>query len=369
VTTKQNPKEKKVNEGNLAEGVLGAAIVAKLGKRKPGGGIGKVVAQDVIQILKIMQKAPSKNIGSATKTQIKVDVGGTAKDKIMFYLNLGRYVMGELQKMDLNDLRKISDAASSYVNSPRMESLASAMYENNINNMLEIDVDGISANSSTKSDITVKTDKYIFDKISLKAGKANTGHSLGQVGGNSWMAILRLFHEGYNDRTKHKDVGMMLPINTPSNETQYMKLVGTKPTFATVQKAVRFAYQQAIKIFNSQPSGLLAKSIYKFLEFHSSRGDSDIKIVMLHLGKHKTLNPLLLEQSLKGVKLKAIVREDTKWPIFIVYDASQAPPTTKYSPNSIFAVRPRIDPRTEGYITHLVEEGPKFSALIQEKAA
>ena len=366
----QKPKEKATNEGDLAEGVLGAAIVAKIILRQPNGTIGKVTPADVRKVLNIIRKAPLTAHGS-TKSQIKVDAGGSAKDKIIFKLNLGQQMMNELRNFkDLKALDRISMAAASYVNSPRIDALAEAMYTNNINNTLEIDVDGISDNKGSKADIVVKTDKYVFDKISLKAGKSKTRHSLGQVGGNSWSAVLRLFYAGVNDRTKKKELGLLLPLNTKTNEDRYMKLVTENPTFNTVDKAVRWAYSVATNLFNSVPSGSIAKSVVKFLQFHSARGDTDIKIVFFHLGKHKTLNPLKLEDSIAEMKLKSVVRMDTKWPSFMVYDATQSGevPRTIYEPNVLFTIRPKIDARTEGYITHLIETGPKFESAIEEKS-
>lgn len=377
-------KDKVVNEGNLAEGVLGAAIVAKLILRKPNGQIGKVTSSDVMKALKVMQKAPLTPKGS-TKSQVKMDMGGTAKDKIVFLLNLGKRMMADLRALDLKLLARVGDAAASYVNSPRIEALAEAMYQNNIDNKLEIDVDGISNNTGTKADITVKTDKYIFEKISLKAGAKKSGKTLGQVGGNSWSSVLRLFNEGYNERTKSKDVGLMLPLATKTNEDRYMKLITESPTHGTVAKAVGWAYQTAEKLFNSSPAGKLSQSVYKFLQTHSTKGDSDIKIVMLHLGQHRTLDPLKLEDALKKVKMRAVVRTDTQWPVFIVFDAfynlnvkaetgismpSSIPlvPTTVYHPAVLFAIRPKkIGPEDAGYVAHLVEGGPRFDSLLEEK--
>ena len=345
-------------------------MVAKIAMRQPKGKIGRVTKTEVKNILKQMCKVPGLAKG-AKKTQIKLDSGGATKDRITFYLNLGASMTAELQKLkDLNVLNRICDAAASYANSPRMEAAAESLYNNQINNTIEIDVDGISDNKGTKADIAMRTDKHVFDKISLKAGQMKSGHSLGQIGGNSWASILRLFHEGPNPRTGINESGMGLSINTPANEQRYMKLVTEKPTFKTVETAVRWAYQLADDAFNRVSSSVLASNIHKFLRFQTTRDDTDVKIVMLHLGLHKTLDPLLLEGALKETNLKAITRMDTRWPIFLVYDASIGiVPTTKYTANVLFAVRPRIDPRTTGYITHLVEEGPRFSAIIEDKEA
>jgi hypothetical protein len=370
-TKKPVPKQEKTfNEGNMAEGVLGAAIVAKLVNRQANGRIGKIRSTEVKQVLQQIRKVPGLNKGGK-KTQIKLDMGGSAKDRFVFYLNLGQKVTSELKAIkDLNILNRVCDAAASYSNSPRMEALAESLYNNNINNKVEIDVDGISDNKGTKADVAVRTDKYVFDKISLKAGKMNVGHSLGQVGGNSWSSILRLFHEGMNPRTKHKEAGLGLPMNTKPNEDRYMKLITDKPNFTTVEAAVRWAYHQADGLFNASSSGALSTRVWKFLNFHTTRNDTDVKIVMLHLGRHKTLNPLLLEDALKKVKLRAVTRTDTSWPIFLVYDSSMGTaPSTKYSQSVLFAIRPKVDKRVEGYITHLVEEGPRFAALLEEKEA
>jgi hypothetical protein len=370
--TQQAQKEKAINQGNLAEAVLGAAIVAKLVLRQPNGKIGKVTPVEIKNVLKQICKVPGLSKGGK-KTQIKLDSGGAAKDRITFYLNLGASMTAALQKMkDLSVLNKVCDAAASYANMPYMESTAESLYNNQIDNKIEIDVDGISDNKGTKADIAMWTDKHVFDKISLKAGKVKAGHSLGQIGGNSWASILRLFHEGYNPKTQQKESGLGLSINTPQNEFRYMTLVTQKPTFTTVGKAVLWAYQMANGVFRRCPQSTLATNVYKFLKFHATRDDTDVKIVMLHLGKgtHKTLNPLLLEQKLKDVDLRAVTRMDTRWPVFLVYDAAIGiVPTTANSSSTIFSIRPKMDLRTTGYIVHLVEEGPRFSAMIEEEGA
>lgn len=352
----------------MAEAILGAAIVAKICNRGPNGVVGKISANDVLKIVKIMQKLPLSKKG-ATKAQIKVDSGGSAKDRITFFLNLGMKMMQEFKVTQPMALQRLAQGAASYANSPRIDALAQAMYNNNINNKLEIDVDGISANTTTKSDVMVRTDKYVFDKISLKAGNMKTGHSLGQVGGNSWSSLMRVFNEGTNERTKRKEVGLKINMNTRLNEDKYMELVGQRPSWDTVSKGVRFAYKKAADEFNRLSVPQIAANVFEFLRFHAARNDTDVKIVKLHLGKHKTLDPLKLEPALKDLKsIKAMVRLDTQWPIFMVYDASttEPPPSTIYSPNVIFSVTVKIDSRQMGYIYHLVKEGARFQTLLEE---
>jgi hypothetical protein len=86
------------------------------------------------------------------------------------------------------------------------------------------------------------------------------------------------------------------------------------------------------------------------------------------LSGHKTLDPLKLEDALKNAKsLKAFVRLDSKWPIFLVYDAGEGMPSTIYSPSVIFSITVKIESRLMGYVYHLVKEGPRFEALLEEK--
>lgn len=373
MATVSKPQAKQVktfNEGNMAEAVLGAAIVAKIALRQPNGKIGRVTTTEVKNVLKQICKVPGLEKGGK-KTQIKLDSGGVAKDRITFYLNLGASMTAELKKLkDMTILNRLCEAAASYANTPRMEGSAESLYNNQIDNKIEIDVDGLSDNKGTKADIAIWNDQNVFDKISVKAGKMKTGHSLGQIGGNSWASILRMFHEGPNPKTGQKEAGMGLRINTPANENRYMKLVTQKPNNTTVEAAVRWAYQLADDVFNQAPASVLSNDIYKFLKFHATRDDTDVKIVMLHLGKHKTLDPLLLEDALKKIKLKSITRMDTRWPVFLVYDASMGTvPTTLYTASVLFAIRPKVDQRQSGYITHLVSEGPRFSAIIEDKDA
>lgn len=364
-------KAKVVNEGNIAEGVLGAAIVAKIAERNPNGAIGKITYLHVNKIIKLMQKATG-SFGSAKKQLIKIDAGGSAKDRITYTLNLGTAMMKEFRAANPLMLQRLAQGAASYANSPRMESLAQVLYSNNVNNQIAIDVDGISANTTTKSDVMVKVDKYVFDKISLKAGSMKTGHTLGQVGGSTWASLLRVFNEGVNERTKKKEVGMMLDqFSSKTNEQHYMKLVGAKPSFETVARGAQYAYKLAADLFNRLPQPTMAHNVYKFLQFHSSRGDSDVKIVKLHLGKHKTLNPLKLEQALKDLgSIRAVTRLDTKWPILLIYDAAAGPtPSTIYNANVLYSITIKIDSRQIGYVYHLVKEGARLETLLIEEDA
>jgi hypothetical protein len=370
VKAKTDQPKKASNEGDVAEGVLGAALVAKLIARQTSGKIGKVTSADVLKVLNTMRRQPISPKGSS-KGQLKMDMGGHATDKITFKLNLGMKMMTELKEMkDLSILTRLAAGAASYANSPRFDGLAEAMYNNNINNKLEIDVDGISDNRGTKADVVVRTDKYAFDKISLKAGSMKTGHSLGQVGGNTWAAILRVFGEGFNEKTRKHEVGLLLPINTKANEDAYMKKVTEKPTFGTVEVAVRWAYDVACKALNTANSSQIATNLAQFLDHHLSRGDNSIKVVKFHLGSHKTFDVLRLPEMMKGKKMKAIVRMETKWPIMLIYDESVTKhPTTKYSPGVLIAIRPKMDTRIDGYITHLIEEGPQLGELIEDKSS
>lgn len=363
---KQKAKQEKTyNEGNLAEGVLGAAIVAKICMRQPSGAIGRVTSTEVKKMLQMMVKVPFLAKGGK-KTQIKLDSGGSSRDRITFYLNLGAAATAELRRItDLSILNRICDAAASYANSKAMCGLAEQMYNNQINNKVEIDVDGISGNVVTKADLEVWTDSFLFSKISLKAGK---DHQLGQVGGNTWLSVLRLFYEGFNPTTKKKEVGLGLKINTAPNEKKYMTLITGNPSFGTVRAAVQWAYTLADDLFNSTPQSTSAKAVYKFLDFHSTRGDTDVKIVMLHLGKHRMFDPLKLEDALKGAKMKSVTRMDTSWPVFLVYDSSMGTiPSTKTSASVLFTIRPKIDARNPGYISHIIEEGPRFYDIIEDK--
>lgn len=359
-----------MNEGNIAEAVLGAALVAKIAARQPNGEISRITNAQVQAVIRVMQKTPVQT-GTAQKQVIKVDLGGVAKDRITFYMNLGTAMMNEFRRAGPTELSRLSQAAASYANSPRIAGMASALFTNNIPNKISIDVDGISANTSTKADVVVTLDKFVFDKISLKAGSMKSGHTLGQIGGNSWASLLRLFVEGYNKATKKDEIGLMLKaFATSANEQTYMKLLGETPSFASVAKGVQFAYKKATEIFNRLPPMTKATQVYKFLQFHSARDEGDVKIVKLHLGEHTTLNPLKLEQALKELSngIRATYRMDTKWPMILFYDAgSGKPPSTIYSPNVIFSITVKIDSRQIGYIYHLVKEGARFATLIQEE--
>lgn len=368
-----SPNTKSItNVGNISEGLLGGALIAKITARAPNGKIRKIKSSDIAQTITSMKSLRTKN-GGKEKIEIELDVNRKAKDTIKLVLKLGKVVMSELFNLkNLIHLEKEMQAAASYVNSSRIEAFAEAMYNNDIDNKIEIDVDGITNSLTTKSDVTLKTDKYVVEKISLKAGMKASGRSIGQVGGNTWTSVLRLFHNGINPKTGHKEAGLNLPLNTSKYEADYMKAVGEQPNNESVRKAIVGAYQTAVNLTNSIPKATLSKSVVNFLLFHAVRNDTDVTILMFHLGKHKLLTPLALTEGIKHIKnLKAVVRTDLQWPVYILYDAGQGPvPTTYASKNVIFAIRPKVrnqDSTKASNIAHLVEEGPLFSVLLSEE--
>lgn len=350
------------NEGDLAEAVLGAAIVAKLGART-GGKIAKIGSNEIKKILQLMQRATVAST-TAFHVVIKMDSGGKAKDRIAFMLKIKSTTMSELLSLkSFTEIDSVLRAAASYVNAPRTEALAERAYTNNINNKISVVVDGISNAQLTKADLLLTVDDLVFDKISLKAGTKANAKSLGQVGGATWAAIRRVFADGYNERTKKYESGLELPINNTLNEQQYMKLLTEDPNFTTLSAAVSWTYKKADDMFNSLGSTKAAKVVFDFVNQHSALNDPSIRIVEFHLGKHKVLNPLVLEGNLRGVRMKALTLLKEKWPLFIVYDAADGVPQSQYSPNVIFAVRPKADTRSL-YITHIIEKGARLSQLM-----
>jgi hypothetical protein len=334
------------NKGDISEGILGCAIIAKFAKRQ-GTQIGRVSATDVQAVLQKLKTARISRQGVKSIVELTYDIGNSARDRITVSLKMTESAVDDLfkhQKQNISGMHNLINSAVSYVNSKAVQQQAEQFFTNRVNDDINIEVDGISGNSATKADIIISDNQVVVNKISLKSG----GSRIGQVGGTTFQTYVRLFEGGPHPRTGKYEPGLGLKVSDPKLEQEFNRLRGAERSKETLQKATKHIYKHAANLLSQERPETLAENIVHFLNYHSTRQDDQIQLVVLDnivSGRHKVLSPKQLISEIGKLKSIDAVYKDGMWPIILVYSGGGRP-TTVGSPNVLFSIRADYESRS-----------------------
>ena len=213
------------NKGNIAEGILGAAVTAKfIAKNKP------IEMKDLVNVL---MKLETKSIGSTDSKSIEGVFEDTVSynkniDKIKFRLKLSKNEYSPLvisvqvkEKMDPAILTMIRSSIT-YVNNNKTSIPAAIdkLYKNKKSSTIVIESDGLSNNTNTKADLHVTIDGKIVNLLSIKT---NT-KQFGQISGMTFDAFNRFSKEIFLlDLTEYKD--QFTPAVTDAQKQKNIKTI------------------------------------------------------------------------------------------------------------------------------------------------
>ena len=226
VLKKGTPPEagKVSNKGDIAEGILGAAIlVAFQLHNEQGGGVTKQSIKDTINLLNKFGKniSSGKKEGRELKTTFKDAVGPEKEISLKVVLNKGNYddFVATEDELKLEALSGVYSNVIRFVNSNYFQNLLkqrigskSRGIENRAPNF-SIKVTGAEDQLTSKADLTVLAGNETFLSYSLK----KDSRQLGQVGGKTfenvaaWMnkifgADISKFTDEYMDMLKAPDI-------------------------------------------------------------------------------------------------------------------------------------------------------------------
>jgi hypothetical protein len=338
------------NKGDTAEGLLGAAMFAKLRKRE-GAGIGAVTLDDIWEVFDRMTPVSDTDYMVTAK-----DMGG-ATDKIWFRLKVKSIVKNALSNPDLR--KKLSNWAMSpvnYVNSKQGTEYADQFYKNGKPDEIGIISDGLSAQTDRKSDVfTVVRDPVTGNvakellPISLKAG----AEQFAQHSGSSYKAMDEMFGR----------MGIALQAN--SKEIYDNLQQQGKP-----EEAVFGIYTQAAKLFNTSvvndsDEATFISQLANALNGWATGGNPNVQLVSF--GSRGAFEVLQFNNLLPKMKALDLVAE-THWgenPKFIIKDSKQG---------ILFHIRTYLQTKQDGtkYQRNVIEKGPllgKIANAIEQEPA
>ena len=280
------------NKGDIAEAILGSAITAKFQK---GGR--DVTAQDVVKILKGV--VAQGKINDTTDYQTV----GVEDDNLLFGLTLNSSSMKplklwideddpmsspaefllvtkfEVAPATIKDLQTQIKHAVEYANSnKRAITAVEKAKADPKQNKVEVISDGGDATqqSVTKVDLKIAYDGQTTRLLSLKAG---TVKQFGQVSGAEWETVSDFFESVFDFRLPDNlktDFGFRGRESEDYKEYNY----GEGP-FAKLYSEMAKQVQEYTKGDNTQAEYKLVQKVYDAINFHATRGEEGVTMVIL----------------------------------------------------------------------------------------
>jgi hypothetical protein len=334
--------DKVANRGEIAEGILGAAMFAKLSARVSSG-IGNVGGPEVWAVIDQLKNTGEDNYSIEVK-----DKGRTVvNDKIQFTLRLKaapyRDIMDPKKRPLLNDLLA---SALAYANSTRAQEYSEYFFMNGKPDIINVVSDGVSGEKTRKTDVEVyvtdpktgRVDKRKLN-ISLKAGS----DQMGQVGGSEF--------------SKMKELWAKFGILIDSYEAEYNEIYQDQGADA----AIEFIYRQADMLLKQLLSGdyddeeyMYVRKFINGIDYFATLNDPSIELVSFESGHYKVLKFSQLAKKLKQINLDSVYNESTKNPRVDIID--------KNSGKIFLTVRHKTE--NNGKVRrNYIEKGPVLSEL------
>ena len=298
------------NRGDIAEGIMGAALTAKFIKRQLGQSVDnlpQVNATDVDAVLakffrsggiyrktvrdvpKPFDFIPQGAPGNEIETTVNIVRELMFLDKVVFKLTLPQPAMDFLSKQsNRTQVRDIYDRAVRYANNdPTFIREANRLATNAKNDKILVDADGVSNQNETKVDIGLFANgKKIGKQISLKA---ESGKQFAQVKGFGIAEFDKLFADNMgiivDGKVKNEVNNFIKEFNVTdafSFRAQTSKDVTGSVWGTKLKKAAKIYYQGAEKVIKTQIDSLnFRRKLAATIRYGATRGDDDIQLVKL----------------------------------------------------------------------------------------
>ena len=296
------------NRGDIAEGIMGAALTAKFIKRQLGQTVRdlpQVNATDVDAVLakffrsggtykktvrdvpKPYEYIPSNAPGDKIETTVNIIRELTFSDKIVFKLTLPQAAMDFLSKQsNRTQVRDIFERAIRYANGdPTFIREANRLATNAKNDKILVDADGVSNQLETKVDIGLYANgRKIGKQISLKT---ESGRQFDQVIGFGIAEFDKLFADNMgiivDGKVKNEVNNFIKEFNVTdafSFRAQTSKDVTGSVWATKLKKAATIYYKGAEKVIKTQIDALgFRRKLANTIRVGATRGDEDIQLV------------------------------------------------------------------------------------------
>lgn len=338
----EKPKAKAVgNRGDIAEGIIGAAIAARFVNKNQ-----TITVQHVKDVLSSVnpKKAAGGKKGFISDILLpSVNENNYVIDHVRFYLSLAEVNMkGLLDTTNWTALDGLFKSGVKYANGNTVSAWSKLLYENNQENLIEVLSDGLGNQTGTKVDVSVKVDGEKTNiNISLKAGDVK---QFGQVGGS-----------GFDKQVELWDT--LAKIDVTSLEKDFYKLLGDKK----IEEALYLTYNHAAKVINRQLS--IPISSKKFIEnlgsgiqHFATLREENVTLVQMNKSEAKVYKFDGVAEALSSLNLECVIKDSSGKPKMLIQDKKRGP---------LLEIRVKQENKPNGYyIRNYVEKGKLMGELI-----
>lgn len=349
-------EDTKVNLGDIAEGILGAATFAKLIKRS-GGAIDTIDANDVFSIFDSLKPATSTDELDDWYAEVP-DVGGAVKDKIWFRCKIKAAAKFAIHDPKLRaKITPMATGAASFMNSQYGQRYAEYWYTNQKPDEIGVISDGLSAQSEQKTDVfmVTKTPEGTMSKqrlpISLKAGAAQ----FAQESGVTADKMVNLFGS--------------LGVDFPQDMLVNYEKAGKTATLDTQLANVAPLYKYASAELDAKLSKLSTRGEMSFItqlanqiEQWATLGSGNVRLVNFKGKKFEVLSFQNLASKLQNTTFSAVYSFEANPKIQIVAHNDK---TGK--DEVLIQIRTYLNDKGQGkfYQRNIIEKGPYLSEVAK----
>lgn len=349
-----NPDTEKVsNLGNISEGMLGAALFAKLGARVDGR-IGDIFPNDLWKVIDTLKRTKKTEYSMSVKDSSKKVVNDTIK----YTLKLAEAPYSDLMNPEKRHLlANLADSCVAFANSPDADEYAEHFYLNGKPDNIHVVTDGISDNKGRKTDVEVTVRDQVTGEVSEKvlnlSLKAGAGQ-FGQTGGGS----MQKGRQNPAEAAQYLWSGLGIDVSAISED--YMEMWQEDPS-----EAARFMYMFAAGELNSFLAGDNDTKEYKFIQYvadfinnHATYRDPTVLLVDLAKGTYHVLSFANLAPKLAKMDLAARFRDDVKEAQIDIYDKNHPKASNVKDRSSVLLTIRFYTTTTSPSVKNLIFSGP-----------
>ena len=294
------------NKGDVAEGILGATIMARLlGYNANRGSAPKVSISDVLAVLGALDRQSDKNPRDR-KTSKELEFQGDIQKSLKIALNVGNF--NDLMSDEKRPIvYPIYEAVLSYVNSNYFLDFLKSTVFNPEPFELEVLVVGAEEQMASKADVRIEKDGIPIWSHSLKLGS----RQLGQVGGKSadkvFEYVTKVFGFEASPERKKEYSDMLTSLDGDNNRQKfydasslvftdlhrYMKRQLSSNQAAYTEKLLNSLKQSAISDESNIDVLNFEKSTFRLLDFEQIKEILNYIDLDVDLSAGKTGYPII----------------------------------------------------------------------------
>lgn len=337
--------DKLANRGEIAEGILGAAMFAKFTKRAPAEEIAQVSVSDIERVLNSLKQSGDDTY----ETQVQ-DADNRHADTVKFVLTLKTKPYQDLMDTGKRDALKNEFAsAAAYVNTPMAERYSRYFYLNGRADEISVISTGAASETSSKVDVYVEVNgRRLKLNTSLKVGGIK---QFGQVGGSETASMIKLWRYFGVDVTPYVQEFEQKRERDQFEALEYM------------YRSIADQLSEELAGDNDTEEAKFVNNVAHAVTFFATLGDPNVELVDFSKGGFKILRFKNLVEKMRTVNLTASYKENKGRPEIGIHDVENPK-------RELVSVRVKIENKKDGpYVRNIVEKGPLLEeiAKVQER--